>query len=174
MASAARLSGLAIDASGKIGANMDTFQLSIDGRSYAVEADADTPLLYVLRDDLGLRNPRFGCGVAQCGACTVLLDGRPTRSCVTPLSTVQGKVRTLTGLGTPDKPHPLQTAFIEEEVTMCGYCDNGWIMTAAALLEQNKRPSDAQIVAAFGDLKCRCGTHMAIMRAVRRAAAAMA
>jgi len=153
---------------------MASYNLTIDNRSRQVDADPDTPLLYVLRDQLGLRNPRFGCGLAQCGACTVLVDGAPTRSCVLPVAAVEGAVTTIAGLGTPDNPHPLQTAYIEEEVTMCGYCDNGWIMAGAALLEANRSPTDAQIVEAFAGLKCRCGTHMAIMRAVRRAAKAMA
>jgi nicotinate dehydrogenase subunit A len=155
-------------------ATMASYDLTIDGEKTRVEADADTPLLYVLRDQLGLRNPRFGCGLAQCGACTVLVDENPTRSCVLPISAVGGPVTTIAGLGTPEKPHPLQTAYIEEEVTMCGYCDNGWLMAGAALLAKNTAPSQAQIVEAFTGLKCRCGTHMAILRAMRRATKAMA
>ena len=148
----------------------EKFNLMVDGRSQAVETDSDTPLLYVLRDELGLDNPKFGCGLAQCGACTVLLDGKPVRSCVLPVSRVKGAITTIAGLGTPEKPHPLQAAYIEEEVTKCGYCINGWMMAGAALLEKNKHPSDAEIVAAFAGLKCRCGTHNAIFRAVKRAA----
>jgi nicotinate dehydrogenase subunit A len=146
------------------------FELKIDGKVHQVEADPSTPLLYVLRDDLGMRNPKFGCGVAQCGACTVQIDGKPVRSCVLPVSSVKGEVKTLASLGTPEKPHPLQLAYIEEEVTLCGYCLNGWMLTGAALLEHNKSPSDDDIAKAFAGLKCRCGTHTAIVRAVKRAA----
>lgn len=153
---------------------MAKMELTVDGKRHRVEADPETPLLYVLRGEVGLRNPRFGCGLAQCGACTVLIGGAPTRSCVTPVSAVEAEVLTIAGLGTPEQPHPLQTAYIEEEVTMCGYCDNGWLMAGAALLSANPSPTEAQIVEAFAGLKCRCGTHMAIVRAVRRAAEAMA
>jgi len=133
------------------------------------------PLLYALRDDLGLNNPHFGCGLAQCGACTVHLDGTAIRSCVTPVSAVgNSKVVTLAGLGTPESPHPIQKAYVEEQVPQCGYCINGWIMTAAQFLNekktQGKRPTDDEIKNALTGLKCRCGTHMNIMRAVRRAA----
>ena len=132
------------------------------------------PLLYALRDDLGLNNPHFGCGLAQCGACTVHLDGKPTRSCVTPIKDVgDRKIVTLAGLGTPDRPHPLQTAYVQEEVPQCAYCINGWIMTAAAFLRDHKKPTDEEIRDALTGLKCRCGTHMAILRAVKRAAAMM-
>ena len=150
------------------------FSLNVNGKVETVEADGDMPLLYALRDDLGLNNPHFGCGLAQCGACTVHLDGKATRSCVTPLASVgDRKVVTLAGLGTPDKPHPLQTAYVQEEVPQCGYCINGWIMTAAAFLRDHKQPTDAEIRNALTGLKCRCGTHMAILRAVKRAAAMM-
>jgi nicotinate dehydrogenase subunit A len=152
----------------------EKFAISVNGSTHSVTADPDTPLLYVLRDDLGLNNPHFGCGLAQCGACTVHLDGQAIRSCITPVSAVgDGKIVTLAGLGTPDKPHPLQTAYIEEQVPQCGYCINGWIMTAAAFLRDNKKPSDADIRSALEGLKCRCGTHLAILRAVKRAAAMM-
>jgi nicotinate dehydrogenase subunit A len=152
----------------------EKFSLNIDGRTHSVTADPDTPLLYVLRDDLGLNNPHFGCGLAQCGACTVQLDGRPVQSCITPVSGVgAAKITTLAGLGTQEKPHPLQTAYIEEQVPQCGYCINGWIMTAAAFLRDNKKPTEAQIKDALSGLKCRCGTHLAILRAVKRAAAMM-
>jgi len=152
----------------------EKFSLNVDGKSHALVADPDTPLLYVLRDDLGLNNPHFGCGLAQCGACTVHLDGQPIRSCITPISAVgDAKIVTLAGLGTPEKPHPLQTAYIEEQVPQCGYCIYGWLMTAAAFLRDNKKPTDAQIRSALEGLKCRCGTHLSILRAVKRAAAMM-
>jgi aerobic-type carbon monoxide dehydrogenase small subunit (CoxS/CutS family) len=150
------------------------YSLNVNGKTSTVEADDDMPLLYALRNDLGLNNPHFGCGLAQCGACTVHLDGQPIRSCITPVSAVgDSKIVTLAGLGTPDKPHPLQTAYVEEEVPQCAYCINGWIMTAAAFLRDKKKPTDAEIRDALTGLKCRCGTHMAILRAVKRAAAMM-
>jgi nicotinate dehydrogenase subunit A len=152
----------------------EKFSLSVNGTVHSVTADPDTPLLYVLRDDLDLNNPHFGCGLAQCGACTVHLDGQPIRSCVTPMSAVgTGRITTLAGLGTPEKPHPLQTAYVEEQVPQCGYCINGWLMTAAAFLRDNKKPTEAQIKDALSGLKCRCGTHLSILRAVKRAAAMM-
>jgi nicotinate dehydrogenase subunit A len=151
-----------------------TIRLHVDGSVHEVHADPDMPLLYALRDDIGLENPRFGCGLAQCGACTVLVDGKATRSCVTPLSAVEGhRVTTLAGLGTTEHPHPLQTAFAEEQAMQCGYCLNGWIMTAADLLAREKNPSQAQIKTALGSLVCRCGSHVAILRAVERAAKEM-
>ena len=153
----------------------EKFTLRVNGQTHTVEADPDMPLLYALRDDLKLSNPHFGCGLSQCGACTVHVDGVATRSCVTPISKAAGhEVVTLQGLGTPEKPHPLQTAYIEEQVPQCGYCLSGWIMTAAAFLKTNKRPTDAQICEALTGLKCRCGTHTAILRAVKRAAEKMA
>jgi nicotinate dehydrogenase subunit A len=157
---------------------MATITLNVNGRAHTVDVDPDMPLLYALRNDIGLNNPHFGCGLAQCGACTVHVDGQAVRSCVTPVSTVgDGKVVTLEGLGTPEKPHPLQTAYVEEQVLQCGYCINGWIMTAAAFLQENqqqkKKPTEAEIQAALEGLKCRCGTHMGIMRAVKRAAEMM-
>src|SRR5215469_10030952 len=145
----------------------------LNGKTQTVQVAPDTPLLYVLRNELGLGNPHFGCGLAQCGACTVHVDGAAARSCSIPVSAAAGtKVTTLAGLGTPDKLHPLQTAFIAEQVPQCGYCLNGWIMTAAALLRENPHPSEQQIRDGLFGLKCRCGTHMAILRAVRRAAQA--
>ncbi len=146
----------------------------LDGRPVSVESDAGMPLLYALRNDLGCNNPHFGCGLAQCGACTVHLDGQAVRSCITPLESVRGrKITTIKGLGTPEKPHPVQQAYVEEQVPQCGYCVNGWIMTAAALLDSNPKATDAQIRDGLAGLKCRCGTHMSIMRAVKRARALM-
>ena len=153
---------------------MARINLDVNGKVHTIDADPDMPLLYALRNDLGLNNPHFGCGLAQCGACTVLVDGAAVRSCVTPVSAVTtGKVVTLAGLGTPDKPHPIQKAYVEEQVPQCGYCINGWIMTAASLLNQKKKPTDAEIKDALTGLKCRCGTHMGIMRAVKRASEMM-
>ena len=150
------------------------FILNVNGKTHAVDADFDMPLLYALRNDVGLNNPHFGCGLAQCGACMVHLDGEPIRSCVTPLSAVgNSKIVTLAGLGTPEKPHPLQIAYIEEQVPQCGYCINGWLMTAAAFLRNKKRPSEAEIKDALSGLKCRCGTHISILKAVKRAAEMM-
>lgn len=150
---------------------MKTFDLDIDGEVKSVTAEPDTPLLYILRNDLGLRNPRFGCGLAQCGACTVHIDGQPVRSCAMPVDSLgASKVTTLAGLAAPDgTPHRLQKAFIEEEAIQCGFCLNGWIMTAATLLEVNPQPSDAEIREAMADLKCRCSAHLSIIRAIKRA-----
>jgi nicotinate dehydrogenase subunit A len=149
------------------------FELNVNGKAHAVEAEPDMPLLYALRDDIGMKEPRFGCGLAQCGACTVLLNGDPVRSCSLRVDAVGNKkITTLAGLGTPEKPHKVQAAFLEEQVPQCGYCLNGWMMTSVALLEKNPRPSDAQIREALSGLKCRCGTHMSILRAVKRAAQA--
>ena len=152
---------------------MPKIQLNVDGQAHSIDADADMPLLYALRDDLGLHNPRFGCGLGQCGACTVLIDGEPARSCSTPVEAVAGrKVTTLAGIQKDGKPHKVQQAFIEEQVPQCGYCLNGWVMTSVAFLEKTPKPTDAQIRDAFSGLKCRCGTHVAILRAVKRAAQA--
>jgi nicotinate dehydrogenase subunit A len=148
-------------------------ELNVNGKVHTVEVEPDMPLLYALRDDLNMKEPRFGCGLAQCGACTVLLNGEPVRSCVTRMDAVGNrKVTTLAGIGTPEKPHKVQAAFIAEQVPQCGYCLNGWVMTSVALLEKNPRPSDAQIRDALSGLKCRCGTHLSILRAVKRAAQA--
>jgi nicotinate dehydrogenase subunit A len=145
-------------------------QITVNGQRHDVAATPDTPLLYVLRNELGLTGPRFGCGLAQCGACTVLVNGRAVRSCVTPVNTIQGNVRTLESIGTPEKPHPVQKAFIDEQAAACGYCTNGWVMSAVAMLEKNPRPNETQIRDGLAGLKCRCGTHMAMLRAVRKAA----
>lgn len=148
---------------------------TVDGVGVSTDGDPQMPLLYALRDDLKLRNPKFGCGLGQCGACTVHLDSQPTRSCLLPVSAAQGrKVTTLAGLGTPDKPHPVQVAFVEEQVPQCGYCSSGWIMTAAAFLDRNPKASDAEIREALTGLKCRCGTHVSILRAIKRAQAQIA
>ena len=149
--------------------------LAVNGKSHNVDAEPDTPLLYVLRDNLGLHGPKFGCGLAQCGSCTVLIDGRAVRSCTLPVSKVgQAKVVTLEGLGTPEKPHPVQRAFIEEQAVQCGYCINGMIMTAKAFLDTRRAsPSDREIRQALGGNLCRCGTHQRIVAAVRRAATLM-
>jgi nicotinate dehydrogenase subunit A len=151
-----------------------TISLRVDGKRHVVDADPAMPLLYALRDDLALDNPRFGCGLAQCGACTVLLDETAIRSCVYPVGSAEGHaVTTLEGLGTAAQPHPLQTAFADEQAMQCGYCLNGWIMTAADLLHRNPDPTRAQIKDALGDVVCRCGAHVAMIRAVERAAKEM-
>ena len=148
---------------------MATTRFTVDGQPVAIAGDPQMPLLYALRDDLKLKNPKFGCGLAQCGACTVHLNGEAVRSCVLPVSAVQGQqVTTLSGLGTPEKLHPLQTAFVDEHVSQCGYCLNGWVMTTAAFLKKNPRASDTQIREALAGLKCRCGAHVAILRAIKR------
>jgi nicotinate dehydrogenase subunit A len=145
--------------------------ITVNGKAHSVEAAGDTPLLYVLRNDLELNGAKYGCGFAQCGACTVVVDGKAVRSCVTPLSTVAGKsVTTIEGLGASGKPHPLQQAFIEEQAAQCGYCANGMIMTAKTLLDKNPRPTEAQIRKAMAANFCRCGTHNRIVRAIQRAA----
>ena len=150
---------------------MTPTSLSVNGRTVSVTVDdPDTPLLYVLRNELGLLGPRFGCGLGQCGACTVLIDGAAVRSCVTPLSAVTGKVVTLEGLGTDVNPHPIQQAFIAEQAVQCGYCINGMIMQSAALLKLNPRPTEQQVKAELANNLCRCGTHPRIVRAVKRAA----
>ena len=150
------------------------FTLNIDGKSQVIEADPDMPLLCALMNDLGKKGPKFGCGLAQCGACTVIQDGVAIRSCVTPVSAVTGKIKTLDGIGTKENPHPVQKAFIEEEAGQCEYCINGWLMTAVAFLEENPKRTDSEIREHLAGLQCRCGTHMAILRAVRKAADEMA
>ncbi|MEJ0070976.1 MAG: (2Fe-2S)-binding protein [Pseudomonadota bacterium] len=149
--------------------------LTVNQSPRTVEVEPDTPLLYVLRNDLALNGAKFGCGLAQCGACTVMVDGKATRSCVTPVGSVAGKpITTIEGLGDLDKLHPLQRAFIAEQAAQCGYCINGMIMTAKALLDRNKRPTEPQIREALADNLCRCGTHNRIVRAIQRAAQEMA
>jgi nicotinate dehydrogenase subunit A len=149
--------------------------LNVNGVSHSVPAEPDTPLLYVLRNDLELNGAKFGCGLAQCGACTVLIDGKAVRSCVTPISTLEkSEITTLEGLGSVDKPHALQQAFIEEQAAQCGYCINGMIMSAKELLDRNPRPSESDVRTALAGNLCRCGTHNRIVRAVLRAAEAQA
>jgi nicotinate dehydrogenase subunit A len=147
-----------------------TFTLNVNDTVRTVTVESGTPLLYVLRNDFELNGPRFGCGLSQCGACTVHVDGRPVRSCVLPVDAAAGKkVLSLEGLSTGDKLHPLQHAFIAEQAAQCGYCSNGMIMTAKALLDRTPRPSEAQVRKALGANLCRCGTHNRIVRAVLRA-----
>jgi nicotinate dehydrogenase subunit A len=149
--------------------------LNVNGKSHHVDVEPDTPLLYVLRDNLGLHGPKFGCGLAQCGSCTVLIDGKAVRSCSHAVGKVgAGKVVTLEGLGTPEKPHPVQRAFIEEQAAQCGYCINGMVMqTTAFLTARRGSPSDREIRQALQNNLCRCGTHQRIIAAVKRAAGLM-
>jgi len=149
-------------------------ELNINGRTHAIDADPNTPLLYVLRDHLALSGAKFGCGLGQCGACTVMVDGQATFSCLTPISVLPGRrIKTVEGLGTIEQPGPLQRAFIDEQAAQCGYCIAGMIMRAQALLEKNPSPSEAEIRRHMMPNLCRCGTHMRILRAVRRAAERM-
>ena len=152
-----------------------TTTIQVNGRRHEVAAEPETPLLYVLRNDLKLKGARFGCGLGQCGSCTVLVDGKPVQSCDFPLSAAAGKsVTTIEGIAANGKPHPLQQAFIDEQAAQCGYCITGIIMTAKALLDANPSPTDAEIRAALKGNLCRCGTHHRILRAVRRAAKELA
>ena len=145
--------------------------ITVNGNAHSVEAAGDTPLLYVLRNDLALNGAKYGCGFAQCGACTVVIDGMAVRSCVTPLSTATGKsITTIEGLGANGTQHPLQKAFVAEQAAQCGYCANGMIMTAKTLLDKNPQPTEAQIRKALAANFCRCGTHNRIVRAIQRAA----
>jgi nicotinate dehydrogenase subunit A len=149
---------------------MPKISLRVNGKARVVDTEPDVPLLYVLRNDLELNGPKFGCGMAQCGACTVLMDGNAIRSCVTPVSAVQNKpVTTLEGLGTTKKLHKIQQAFIDEQAAQCGYCINGMIMTTKALLDKTPKPTDMEIKRALDGNLCRCGTHIRILRAVKRA-----
>jgi len=149
---------------------MASFTLKVNGAAQNVSVDADTPLLYVLRNDLGLNGPKFGCGLAQCGACSVLVDGKEVRSCVTPVSAVKGAITTIEGLGTPENLHPLQKAFIAEQACQCGYCGNGMVIAAKALLDRNPRPTNQEIRAGLNGHLCRCASHNRIVRAVQKAA----
>ena len=151
-----------------------TITLRVNGEAHTVTVEADTPLLYVLRNDLGLSGPKFGCGLAQCGACTVIVGGQAQGSCSVPVSSVANRdVTTLEGLGTPEKPHPLQSAFLTEQAAQCGYCTNGMIMQAKTLLDHNVKASDGEIRQAMAGNLCRCGTHTRIVKAIKRAAKEM-
>jgi nicotinate dehydrogenase subunit A len=153
---------------------MPSVTIDLNGQERRLDVDdPDMPLLYALRDELHMRGPRFGCGLGQCGACTVHIDGQAQRSCVTPLSSVgNSKVVTLEGLGTPEKPHRLQTTFIEEQAVQCGYCINGMIMEGAAFIDRTPHPSEDEIRQALANNLCRCGTHQRIVRAIHRATTA--
>ena len=148
---------------------MSEITLTVNGRSHTVEVDPSTPLLYVLSDELELRGPKFGCGLAQCGACTVLVAGQAIRSCVTPVEAMEGAdITTLEGLGTTENPHPIQRAFIEEQAAQCGFCLSGVILTAKAFLDENPKASDEQIQEALSTVLCRCFTHVRMLRAIKR------
>lgn len=149
---------------------MAKIRLRVNGKSHVVDAEPDMPLLYALRDDLKLNGPKFGCGLSQCGACTVIMDGVAIRSCVTPVAGAQNhSVTTLEALGSTKKLHKIQQAFVDEQAAQCGYCINGMIMSTKALLDKNPKPTDAQIKQALAGNLCRCGTHIRILRAVKRA-----
>ena len=148
---------------------MAVLNLNVNGRAHAVDVDPETPLLYVLSDDLAFDGPKFGCGLGQCGACTVIIAGRAVRSCVTPVRSVEGsEITTLEGLGTPDRPHAIQEAFIDEQAMQCGFCINGIVLTAKAFLDRNPNASDAEAERAMSGVLCRCGSHVRIMRAILR------
>ena len=149
---------------------MSVVSLRVNGEDHELDIDPSTPLLYVLRNDLGLKGPRFGCGLGQCGSCSVIIDGAAIRSCVTPAATVQGEITTLEGLATDGRLDPLQEAWIEEQVPQCGYCQNGQLMAARALLDRNPNPTDAEIRAGMDGVLCRCMTYYRIQAAIRRAA----
>ena len=153
---------------------MSTLSLTVNGRKHTLDVDPTTPLLYVLSDDLELRGPKFGCGLSQCGACTVIVKGQAIRSCVTPVGTVAGsEITTLDGLGTPEQLHPIQKAFIEEQAMQCGFCLNGVIMTAKAFVDRNPKASDDQIQQAMSGVLCRCFAHVRMLRAIKRYAQGM-
>jgi nicotinate dehydrogenase subunit A len=154
---------------------MSLLTLKVNGKTHSFDVDPTTPLLYVLSDDLGLRGPKFGCGLGQCGSCTVLVKGQAVRSCITAVEAVQGlDIITLEGLGTVDKPHPIQKAFIEEQAAQCGYCLNGVIMTAKAFLDKNPKATETQIREGMSRVLCRCFTHTRMLRAIGRAQKEMA
>jgi len=148
---------------------MAAIALTVNRVSHTVDVDPETPLLYVLGDDLGLRGPKFGCGLGQCGSCTVIVRGRAIRSCMTPVGSVRGaEITTLEGLGTPERPHPIQKAFIDEQAAQCGFCLNGVILTAKALLDQNPKATDSEIRQALSGVLCRCFVHGRMLRAIKR------
>jgi aerobic-type carbon monoxide dehydrogenase small subunit (CoxS/CutS family) len=153
---------------------MANITLRVNGRAHTVNVEPSTPLLYILRNDLGLQGPRFGCGLGQCGACTVIINGAAVRSCVTPTSSVKGEITTLEGLAKDGTLHPLQQAWIEEQVPQCGFCQNGQIMTAAVLLDRNPTPTDAEVRQGMTGVLCRCMTYYRIQAAIKRAAQAIA
>jgi nicotinate dehydrogenase subunit A len=149
---------------------MSAINLKVNGKVHAVDVDPTTPLLYVLSDDLALNGPKFGCGLGQCGACTVIVKGQAVRSCITPVKSVEGaEITTLEGLGTIEKPHPLQQAFIEEQAAQCGFCINGVIMTAKAFLDKNPKANEQEIQQAMAGVLCRCFTHVRMLRAINQA-----
>ena len=151
-----------------------TIKITVNGRAHNVAADDETPLLYVLRNEAGCKGVRYGCGLGQCGTCTVIIDGKPVQSCDVPVSAVAGQsITTIEGIGSVDHPHPLQRAFVDEQAAQCGYCATGIIMSAKALLDVNASPSDAELKEALAKNLCRCGTHQRILRAVKRAATEM-
>jgi aerobic-type carbon monoxide dehydrogenase small subunit (CoxS/CutS family) len=153
---------------------MSKVTLKVNGSVHALDVEPSTPLLYILRNDLGLQGPRFGCGLGQCGACTVIIKGTAVRSCILPVSAVKSEVTTLEGLSTPDRLHPLQQAWIDEQVPQCGFCQNGQIMTAKAMLDKIPSPSDAQIRETMNSTLCRCMTYYRVQAAIKRAAKAIA
>jgi len=148
---------------------MSIISLKVNGKAYSLDLDPTTPLLYVLSDELALRGPKFGCGLGQCGACTVIVNGRAIRSCITPVQSVQGEITTLEGLGTIEKPHPIQRAFIEEQAAQCGFCLSGVIMTAKELLDNNPHASEKDIQEGMSRILCRCFTHTRMLRAIEKA-----
>ncbi len=153
---------------------MSRITLKVNGATHTVDIDPATPLLYILRNDLDLQGPHFGCGLGQCGACTVIVNGAAVRSCIIPTSAVGGEITTLEGLSANGKPHPLQQAWIDEQVPQCGFCQNGQIMTAKAMLDKNPHPTDAQIREAMNDTLCRCMSYNRVQAAIKRAATTVA
>jgi nicotinate dehydrogenase subunit A len=157
------------------GGDMSAITLKVNGKTHSLDLDPATPLLYALSDDLELRGPKFGCGLGQCGACTVIIKGQALRSCIMPVASVNGaEITTLEGLGTPEKPHPIQQAFIEEQAAQCGFCLNAIIMTAKAFLDKNPKATNEQIQQAMSGVLCRCFTHVRMLRAIKRYAQGMA